>query len=189
VLQEGEIKRVGDTQVRHVDVRVISATNRPLRELIASSVFREDLFYRLNTISITPPPLRHRRSDIPLLAHYFLDRFAVDRRAYVTGFAPETLRALQNYPWPGNVRELENTVRRAVVMATGNLIQEVDLQLPEVEDQDPFETGITLKESERRLVTRTLKAYDGNISETARVLDVSRSWLHYKLKEWGEAKG
>ncbi len=184
VLQEGEIKRVGENEVRKVDVRVISATNKPLRELIKSKEFREDLFYRLNTIAITTPALRHRRSDIPLLAQFFLSRFAVNQRAYITGFTPEALQALQNFPWPGNVRELENTIRRAVVMAPQALISVEDLQLPEAESLDASEPGITLKESERRLVTRTLKEYDGNISETARVLGVSRSWLHYKLKEW-----
>ncbi|MEZ4702160.1 MAG: sigma-54-dependent Fis family transcriptional regulator [Rhodothermales bacterium] len=188
VLQEGEIKRVGENEVRKVDVRVVSATNKPLRELIQAKEFREDLYYRLNTISITTPALRHRRSDIPLLANYFLDRFAIDKRAFIKGFSPEALHALQHHPWPGNVRELENTVRRAVVMATESLISVADLQLPEAEAMDPFEPGITLKEGERRLVTRTLKEYDGNISETARVLEVSRSWLHYKLKEWDEPK-
>ncbi|MDZ4700191.1 MAG: sigma-54-dependent Fis family transcriptional regulator [Rhodothermales bacterium] len=184
VLQEGEIKRVGENEVRKVDVRVISATNKPLRDLIKSKEFREDLFYRLNTISITTPALRHRRSDIPLLAHFFLERFAVNQRSYITGFTPEALQALQAFPWPGNVRELENTIRRAVVMAPQALISVEDLQLPEAESLDASEPGITLKESERRLVTRTLKEYDDNISETARVLGVSRSWLHYKLKEW-----
>ena len=185
VLQEGEVKRVGENQVREVDVRVLSATNKPLRELIKDGEFREDLFYRLNTISITTPPLRHRRSDIPILAHHFLDRFAVDQRNYIKGFQQTALRALQAYSWPGNVRELENTVRRAVVLAQQAMIEVEDLQLPAEGQLDPFEPGISLKEGERRLVERTLAEFEGNISETARVLGVSRSWLHYKLKEWG----
>ncbi len=174
--------------MRQVDVRVISATNKPLRDLIRDGEFREDLFYRLNTISITTPPLRHRRSDIPLLASHFLDRYAVNQRSYIKGLSPEALRALQAYSWPGNVRELENTIRRAVVLTANTMISEADLQLPDAETLDPFEPGITLKEGERRLVQRTLEEYNGNISETARVLGVSRSWLHYKLKEWGETK-
>lgn len=184
VLQEGEVKRVGETHARKVDVRVLSATNKPLRDLIRQGEFREDLYYRLNTISITTPPLRHRRSDIPLLAHHFLDRYAVDQRSYIRGIAPEAMRALQAYAWPGNVRELENTIRRAVVLAKGDMIGLEDLQLPDDTSRDPFEPGITLKEGERRLVQQTLDAYEGNISETARVLGVSRSWVHYKLKEW-----
>lgn len=184
VLQEGEIKRIGETSIRSVDVRVVSATNKPLKELIRSGEFREDLYYRLNTISITMPPLRQRRSDTPLLAHYFLDKYAVKKRAHIRGFEPEALDALNAYPWPGNVRELENTVERAVVLARGDMITKADLRLPEGEQADVFEPGISLKEAERRLVTRTLEGNEGNISETARMLGVSRRWLHYKLKEW-----
>ena len=184
VLREGEIKRLGETRVRHVDVRVISATNKNLRELIEEGEFREDLFYRLNTITVDLPPLRHRRSDIPLLAHHFLDKYAVKKRSHIRGFDPDAIDALQNHPWPGNVRELENTVERAVVLARGEQIQVSDLRLVDSIQSDPFEPGITLKESERRLVLQTLKDNDDNISGTARVLGVSRRWLHYKLKEW-----
>ncbi len=184
VLQSGEIKRVGDTQIRRVNVRVLSATNKSLKELIKAGEFREDLYYRLNTITITMPPLRHRRNDVPLLAHHFLDKYARGKREYIKGFAPEALELLQSYTWPGNVRELENTIERAVVLARGEFIQREDLRLPESITLDPFEPGLTLKEIERRAVLQTLKAHDGNISETARVLGVSRRWLHYKLKEW-----
>ena len=188
VLQEGEVKRVGENKIRQVDVRVISATNKPLRELIKTSEFREDLYYRLNTISMTLPPLRHRRTDIPILAHHFLDKYAINQRSYIKGLKPEALSALEKYNWPGNVRELENTVRRAVVLAADELIGTDDLQLPAQSQPDALEAGITLKEAEQRLVENTLAEYDGNISESARVLGVSRSWLHYKLKEWGIQK-
>lgn len=184
VLQQGEVKRVGDTSTREVDVRIISATNKSLKALIKAGEFREDLYYRLNTISLTMPPLRQRRSDIPLLAHHFLDKYAVKKRSHIKGFEPEAMEALQAYPWPGNVRELENTVERAVVLARDSLITVHDLRLPDHEKADPFEQGMTLKEVERRVVQRTLDENDGNISETARVLGVSRRWLHYKLKEW-----
>jgi Nif-specific regulatory protein len=184
VLQEGEIKRIGETKVRHVDVRVISATNKVLRELVESGEFREDLYYRLNTISIEMPPLRYRRSDIPLLAHHFLDKFAVKKRSHIRGFEPEAIDGLQSYPWPGNVRELENTVERAVVLTRGEMIRLEELRLPDHAKSDPFEPGVTLKEAERRLVLQTLRDNDDNISKSARVLGVSRRWLHYKLKEW-----
>ncbi len=184
VLQEGEIRRVGDTQIRRVDVRIISATNKPLRELVRQGKFREDLYYRLNTIQITVPPLRHRRGDIPLLAHHFLDKYAVKKRAHIKGFTPEALEALERYHWPGNVRELENTIERAVVLARGEFITRADLRLPDTDGADPFEPDLPLHEVERRVVLRTLKRHNGNISETARVLGVSRRWLHYKLKEW-----
>ncbi len=184
VLQEGEIKRVGETQTRPVDIRVISATNKSLKDLVRSGEFREDLYYRLNTIAITMPPLRQRRVDIPLLAHHFLDKYAVKRRSHIRGISPEAVRALQNHDWPGNVRELEKTIERAVVLARADLITAEDLRLPERELLDPYEPGLALKEVERRVVERTLRDHDGNISETARVLGVSRRWLHYKLKGW-----
>lgn len=183
-LQEGEIKRVGENKIREVDVRVLSATNKSLKELIEEGEFREDLYYRLNTIKVGMPPLRHRRGDIPLLANHFLDKFATDRRDYIKGFEPEAMQALKKYTWPGNVRELEKTIERAVVLAQGDLITTEDLRLPDQEDVDPFEPGIPLKEVERRVIQRTLEDCDGNISQTARVLEVSRRSLHYKLKEW-----
>ena len=186
VLQEGEIKRVGETKVRNVDVRVLSATNRSLEDLIEAGEFREDLFYRLNTISIALPPLRYRRGDIPLLANHFLDTFAKEKKNHLKGFTQDAMQALRSFPWPGNVRELENTIERAVVLSQGDLITEEDLRLPEIDGKEPFQPGLTLKEVERRAVQRTLEDLDGNISETARVLDVSRRWIHYRLKEWDE---
>lgn len=185
VLQTGEIKRVGDTQTKRVDVRVLSATNRPLQDLIREGGFREDLYYRLNTIQIDLPPLRRRRADVPLLAHHFLDAFARGSRAGIRGFSDEAIGALKAYHWPGNVRELENTVERAVVLARGEIIERADLRLPEAEASEAFfESGLPLKEIERRAVERALEEHDGNVSATARALDVSRRWLHYKLKEW-----
>ena len=185
VLQLGEIKRVGDTQTRRVDVRVVSATNRPLQGLIEDGQFREDLYYRLNTIQIDLPPLRRRRTDLPLLAHHFLDTFARGSRAGITGFSEAAMDALKAYHWPGNVRELENTVERAVVLARGETIEAEDLRLPQAASAAPlFESGLPLKEIERRAVEQALEEHDGNVSATARALDVSRRWLHYKLKEW-----
>jgi Nif-specific regulatory protein len=184
VLQEGEIKRVGESQTRTVDVRVISATHQDLREMIEGDEFREDLFYRLNTIDISLPPLRHRRGDVPLLAHHFLDRYADREGKDLEGFEAEAMDRLKRYSWPGNVRELEKTVERAVVLARGELITEEDLDLPEEDRRDPFEPGLTLAEVERRVIERTLEDCDGNVSQTARVLDISRRSLHYKLNEW-----
>jgi len=183
VLQEGEIKRVGDNQIRKVDVRIISATNKVLTDLVKQGTFREDLYYRLNTIRIQMPPLRQRTTDIPLLAHHFLDKYAGKRKTEIKGFDRDALNALVSYSWPGNVRELENTVERAVVMAKGEFIAVDDLQLAEV-DTDQGYAGKSLKEIEQAAVKNTLKEYSGNISESARVLGVSRRWLHYKIKEW-----
>jgi Nif-specific regulatory protein len=184
VLQEGEIKRVGDETTRKVDVRVISATNRPLKELIKENEFREDLYYRLNTIEIILPPLRHRRADIALLANHFLDKYAVGTRSYVQNFGADTLDTLRSYAWPGNVRELENTIERAVVLARGESVEVADLRLPDDGETLPAETGLPLKEMERRFVLQTMEAFDGNVTATAEALGVSRRWLHYRLKEW-----
>lgn len=184
VLQEGEIKRVGENQIRKVDVRIVSATNKVLKDLVKQGSFREDLFYRLNTINIVLPPLRQRKTDIPLLAHHFLDKYAAKKKNHIKGFDKPALDALANYPWPGNVRELENTIERAVVMARGEIITAADLQLPKSEPVSEIESGLTLEEVEKRLVRQTLAEQNHNISETARVLGVSRRWLHYKIKEW-----
>ncbi|NNF57927.1 MAG: sigma 54-interacting transcriptional regulator, partial [Rhodothermaceae bacterium] len=186
VLQEGELKRVGDTQTRRVDVRLVSATNKDLKTEIAERAFREDLYYRLNTIHIDLPPLRQRRDDIALLAAHFLDRFATGSRAHLRGFTPEALDMLRRYRWPGNVRELENTIERAAVMARGDLITPDDLRLPRDDAEETFDPDLPLKEVERRHVLRALEQHDGNVSETARVLGVSRRWLHYRLKAWSE---
>jgi Nif-specific regulatory protein len=183
VLQEGEIKRVGDAGIRKVDVRVISATNRPLKDLIEVGEFREDLYYRLNTIEVVLPPLRHRRADIPVLADHFLSRFAVGSREYVRGFTADAVETLRSYPWPGNVRELENTIERAVVLARGDRIDAADLRLPTT-DAPPVEEGLPLKELERRHALQTLEACDGNVTAAAQLLGVSRRWLHYRIKEW-----
>ncbi len=185
VLQEGEIRRVGDTDMRRVDVRIISATNKSLEDLTRSGDFREDLFYRLNTIDITIPPLRRRGSDVELLANHFLDTLAVKSRAHIRGFDDSAVQAMRAYSWPGNVRELENIIERAVVLCRGDVITAEDLRLRPVEERDPFEAGNTLRDVERIVTLRTLEELDGNISETARTLGVSRRWLHYKLKEWG----
>ena len=184
VLQEGEIKRVGENQVRQVDVRIISATNKNLRDLVKDGIFREDLYYRLNTITIQMPPLRARKSDIPLLANHFLDKYAGKRRGQFKGFEKNALEALMAYSWPGNVRELENTIERAVVMTRSEFIGVQDLQLPEGEALNPLESGLTLQEIEKRAALQALKDHDNNVSHAARVLGVSRRWLHYKIKEW-----
>ncbi|HHM23826.1 MAG TPA: sigma-54-dependent Fis family transcriptional regulator [Bacteroidetes bacterium] len=186
-LQEGEIKRVGDTQIRRVNVRVIAATNKNLEEEVRAGRFREDLFYRLNVIRLRLPPLRERQGDIPLLAQHFLEKYARRMGKPLKGFRPEAMRLLESHSWPGNVRELENTVERAVILAGDEWIGPDDLQLPEtVEAQKAADSAPkTLREAEREFVLKTLKRLDGNISRAAKELGVSRRWLHYRLKEWG----
>lgn len=182
VVQEGEVKRIGEIQVRHVNVRIIAATNKDLAELVKSGQFREDLFYRLNVIVIHLPPLRERKEDIPLLANHFLDKYASKSGKDVKGFSQDALKMLAGHRWPGNIRELENTVERAVILTKEAVIQPENLQLPESEVQLPAE--MSLKDFEKYIVQKTLAENEDNISRTAEKLGVSRRWLHYRLKEW-----
>ncbi len=184
VLQEGEIKRVGETQIRKVNVRIISATNRILKEEVRAGRFREDLFYRLSVINLHLPALRERSDDIPLLAHHFLDRYAKENRKAVQGFSEAAMLQLRRYVWPGNVRELENTIERAVVLARSAWLTETDLQIPANENA-AYEAGMSLEAYERQIVERVLRENGGHITQTATKLGVSRRWLHYRLKEWG----
>lgn len=193
VLQEGETKRIGETRVRHVDVRIVSASNKSLEDLVAAGEFREDLYYRLNTIPVEMPALRDRLEDIPLLANHFLDKYAKGRRAHIKGFTPEAISVLQSYHWPGNVRELQNTIERAVVLASNSLIDVADLnlKLPERPIAEKYRKsaadGSTLKQIERLVVQDTLERNDGNVTKSARELGVSRSWIHLRLKEWEDS--
>ncbi|RJP78056.1 MAG: GAF domain-containing protein [Candidatus Zixiibacteriota bacterium] len=186
VLQEGTFRRVGDTDYRKVDVRIVSATNKSLKSEVKKGNFREDLYYRLNVIAITMPPLRERRSDIPLLVNHFLKRISDKTGQRLKRIQPESLRALINYNWPGNVRELENTIERAVVLSGDGPISLGELIIPDAESE-----GLkprTLKEQEKEIVLRTLEECEGNKTKTAEVLGVSLRWLHYKLNEWQMVK-
>ncbi len=185
VLQEGEIKRVGDTHIRRVNVRILSATNKVLKEEVKAGRFREDLYYRLNVITVTLPPLRERKEDIPLLAHHFLDRFARENGRPLKGFSEKAMEQLRRYDWPGNVRELENAIERAALLARGEFITERELPFANAKAETAWEDGLTLAEHEKRIVMSVLRAHEGHITQTAEKLGVSRRWLHYRLKEWG----
>ncbi len=197
VLQEREIQRVGSDQVLQVDVRIVTATNRDLQAEVAAGRFREDLFYRLNVMQLKVPPLRDRRDDIPLLANYFLEKYAAKNRKSAKGFSPLAMDMLIKYDWPGNVRELENIVERAVILMTGEHVTEKKLPLNIAQERpgggrEAF-AGISLTEGSRSLegiekeaILTTLEATDGNKSETARRLGITRKTLHNKLKAYGE---
>jgi Nif-specific regulatory protein len=182
VLQEGEFRRVGDTETRQVDVRIISATNKSLAKEVEKGGFREDLYYRLNVITVTMPPLRERDGDIPLLVKSFLEKRAKKIGKSAKGITPEAMRILESYHWPGNVRELENAIERAIVLAEDHDITPAELVISPV----PKAAGNrkTLRESERDIVLRTLDECGGNKTRTAEVLGVSLRWLHYRLAEW-----
>ena len=190
-LQEHELERVGGTQTIRVDVRVIAATNRNLVDEVAKGRFREDLYYRLNVVALEMPPLRERRSDIPALAKFFLDRFARDNDKPIEGFAPDTLELLTAYDWPGNVRELENAIERAVVLTTGSQLEARQLP-PSVRPKVapggiPMVPGATLAEIERYAILETLKSTGGSTSKAAELLGISVRTIQYRLHQYNEA--
>jgi len=192
VLQEREFEAVGSTQTIKVDTRVIVATNKNLEKEIQEGRFREDLYYRLNVVSVEVPPLRQRREDIPLLADFFLKHYAEKNHRLIKGFTPSATDLLMRYDWPGNVRELENIIERAVIMARGEMITPlefpIDLQNLDEELKESridLTPGRSLKEVEKVMILRTLEEVEGNRTHAARILGISRRTLQLKLKEYG----
>lgn len=184
VLQDGIIRRVGGTDSVHVDLRIISATNKELKDEVEEGRFREDLFYRLNVITIRLPSLRERKDDIPLLADHFLKRAAERTGSTVKRASRDALAMMRSYAWPGNVRELENAIERAVVLSGDRPDILPDDLLISV-DGSTSDTGHkTLRDHEREIVMKTLDEMEGNKTRTAEALGVSLRWLHYRLKEW-----
>jgi two-component system NtrC family response regulator len=190
-LQEREIQRVGSEKPITVDVRVVAATNIDLKEEVARGNFREDLWYRLNVIAITLPPLRERREDIPELALHFLERYRIETDKEKLFLTNEALEGLKKYYWPGNIRELQNTIEHAVVMAQGNTIDVMDLPLHEwaQETGESFlEMDTCLKEAkhrfEKEFIKRALRANNGNITHTAREIGIPRKNLQQKIKKY-----
>ena len=190
-LQSHELQRVGGNQTIKVDVRIIAATNRDLVQRVKEGIFREDLFYRLNVVSIEMPALRARPSDIPLLAAHFLARFGAENGKDIPGFSDDALQRLVRHTWPGNVRELENAVERAVVVARGELIQVQDLgasigQSPTEEPTRPKVPGATMAEIERHAILTTLEQTGGSTSRAAEILGISARTIQYRLHEYQE---
>ena len=191
VLQERELTRVGGEKVIPVDVRVIAATNKDLDELKNEGAFREDLYYRLNVVRLEIPPLRERRDDIPLLARHFLGMFADKNNKEIKGFTPGAMDLLIRYDWPGNVRELMNAVERGVVLARTEYLDDKDFAMIQTPLQEPGDTAsyldhdMPLEEVEKAAILRMLESVDGNKSETARRLGITRKTLHKKLKKYG----
>jgi DNA-binding NtrC family response regulator len=184
-LENGEVQRVGSSKTRHVDVRVIAATNADVSQLVAEKRFREDLLYRLNTVEIRIPPLRDRKEDVPLLANYFLRQQAGRYGKPVREFAPDAMRALLEHAWPGNVRELRHAVERAVLLAQGTTVGADDVELRAKPAAAPSIDEMTLEDAERWLITRALQRHDGNVSRAADALGVSRSALYRRLQHFG----
>ena len=193
VLQEREFERLGGTRTVKVDVRLIAATNRDLRAALEQGTFREDLYYRLNVVPIDIPPLREHKEDIPELVSLFLARLAQKSQKKVDGITPEALRKLTDFHWPGNVRELENIVERACVLGTGPWIVPGDIQIDHLPDRNTsggaplLPEGKTLDQWEDELIREAYRRANGNKSEAARMLGLSRNALRYRLEKIGIA--
>jgi DNA-binding NtrC family response regulator len=191
-LQEREFERVGGSQTIQVDVRVIAATNKNLTEEVKAGRFREDLYYRLNVVAIEMPALRDRKSDIPALARFFVERYAPQNGKQVDAIAPDALEALVGYDWPGNVRELENAIERAVVMATSPMLEAKYLPAAvrpsavAVSGAPPI-PGSTMAEIERYAILQTLEATGGSTSKAAEMLGISARTIQYRLHDYNEA--
>ena len=187
-LQERKIRPVGDTREAEVDVRVIAATNKNLEEAIKNKMFREDLYYRLNVISLHMPSLREIREDIPHLVNHFLKKFSRESPREVARITPEALDLLMNYDWPGNVRQLENVMERAFALGVGDAIQVADLP-PEVRrrlrgDTNGGDNGFNLSENERVLITRALRKANGNKGEAAKLLGINLTTVYRKMEKY-----
>ncbi len=190
VLQNREFERVGGNQTIKVDVRLIAATNKDLAAEVKAGRFREDLYYRLNVVAVTLPPLRDRKGDIPALVNHFIDKFAKAYDKSITGLTPGTLNALLSHSWPGNVRELENAVERAVVLAKTKDLTADDLPSsmsgprPTAAASGSLIPGATMLDIEREAILRTMAMVDGSTARTAEVLGISIRKIQYRLKEY-----
>ena len=185
VLETGEFERVGSSRTRKVNVRILSATNARLSDEVAAGRFRQDLLFRLNTIEIHMPALRDRREDIPALAGHFLRQHVRRYRKTLTGFEPAAMQALLNHPWPGNIRELDHAVERGVLMAERAAVRAVDLGLRVERDQGSRIEDMSLEDVEGFLIRKAMARHDGNVSQAAKALGLSRSALYRRLQHFG----
>ena len=195
-LQERKIRRVGGTHEINVDVRVIAATNRDLRAMVSDGRFRDDLYYRINVLSIDVPPLRERREDIPVLIEYFLKKHTKNTSRLVTGLTSETKKLMNDYSWPGNVRQLESAIERAILLSEGDLITPEDLPTEVRQEVGPAAEGafklpaegINFEEVERNLITQAMEQTDYNITKAAKLLGLTFRTLQYRLEKFGIKK-
>jgi DNA-binding NtrC family response regulator len=192
VLQEREFERLGSNVTRHIDVRVIAATNQDLRAALEQGTFREDLYYRLNVVPLNIPPLRERKEDIPFLANHFIHKLAPDTGSRVESISDAAMDKLLAYHWPGNVRELENVIERSLVMATGDKLDAADIKLetaPRARTQPDgpafLPEGMSLDQYEQEIIREALRRADGNKSQAARLLGLTRNALRYRLTQMG----
>ncbi len=191
VLQERELERLGSNVTRHIDVRLVAATNQDLRAALEQGTFREDLYYRLNVVPLNIPPLRERKQDIPFLANHFVQKLGPDTGCRVQAITDAGMEKLVAYHWPGNVRELENVIERSLVMATGSELDYADIKLesaprPRAQGESHFlPDGLSLDQYEQDIIKEALRRADGNKSQAARLLGLTRNALRYRLTQMG----
>ena len=191
VLQEREFERLGSNVVRHIDVRVIAATNQDLRAALEQGTFREDLYYRLNVVPINIPPLRERKQDIPFLASHFVKKLAPETGCRAESITDAAMAKLLSYHWPGNVRELENVIERSLVMCAGTELDAADIKLESAPRPRPtseahfLPEGLSLDQYEQEIIREALRRADGNKSQAARLLGLTRNALRYRLTQMG----
>ncbi|MGA2443511.1 MAG: sigma-54 dependent transcriptional regulator, partial [Tepidisphaeraceae bacterium] len=192
VLENGEVVRLGSNEPLEVDVRLISATNRKLDEVVAEKQFREDLFFRIKGVTLSLPPLRERREDIPLLMHYFLQEFAEKYKKELEGITPAAQQMLVSYSWPGNVRQLRTAVENMVVLAPGKMmgVESLPAEIQPAAGAEHISgitnlVGISIEEAEKELIRNTLKMVDGNREQAARILRIGERTLYRKIREYG----
>lgn len=191
ILQEREFERLGSNVTRHTDVRVIAATNQDLRAALEQGTFREDLYYRLNVVPLNIPPLRDRKQDIPFLVNHFLQKLAPESGSEVESVTDAAMTKLMAYHWPGNVRELENVIERSLVLCRGKQLDAGDIRLESAprpraaSDQHFLPEGMTLDQYEQELIREALRRADGNKSQAARLLGLTRNALRYRLTQMG----
>ncbi len=194
VIEEREFKKVGGTETIKVDIRLIAVTNRDLNKAVKEGMFRDDLFYRLNVVTIFVPPLRERREDIPLLANHFLDKYNTRSKKEIKDISPEVMDIFMRYDWPGNVRELENIIERAVVLETGETIlpqdlsQQMQIQKLKERPSDRDTLASSIKTAEREKIIETLKQTGWHKTQTANLLGISRKTLWEKIKVYNIQK-
>jgi len=193
VLQEREFERLGSNKTRHIDVRIIAATNQDLRAALEQGTFREDLYYRLNVVPLNIPPLRERTEDIPFLAEHFVKKLAAANASPVESISEGAIQRLLGYHWPGNVRELENVIERSLVLCSGTRLEAEDMRLdtaPRARERtaggaDFLPEGVTLDEYEQSIIREALRRAAGNKSQAARLLGLTRNALRYRLSQMG----
>jgi transcriptional regulator with PAS, ATPase and Fis domain len=184
-LDSGEFRRVGGNKTLRVDVRMIAATNKDLSVLIKTGSFREDLYYRLNVINVTIPPLRERKEDIAELAEHFLKKYSLKLSKSIAGLTAEAQELLIGYKWPGNVRELENVIERAVILCECDQIGAEDLSISSYSAVAEMSVNPSLEEMEKNYILRVLKEAGNNQSKASQLLGIDRKTLYLKLKKYG----